>query len=105
MDRATELEPSRLLCGEPNDGILLGLNVCAFDTSPMRDDTVPFHLSEVSLQQCRAEIVPNSVFIYDLHRNRHAGQKQHAGCLERRVLDRDLDGLLGLSGRRRQYCC
>ena len=31
MDRATELEPPRLLCGEPNDGVLLGI-VSSFTT-------------------------------------------------------------------------
>ena len=96
MNGAAELEPTRPLRGKPNDSVLAGLEVRAFDPLCVRDDAVPFDLSQVSLQHNGAEVVPNVVLVRDRH---HDGQARHqcdAGGYECGVFDRHFDLLLGL---------
>src|SRR5690242_4765618 len=102
MDRAAELEPSRPLGGKPNDGVLPGIEIRAFDASSMRNDSVSFDLSQMALEHHGTKIVPNMVLVRDRHHDRHSGHQREAGGYKCRVLNRDLDLLLALPLRRGQ---
>ena len=65
MNRAAEFEPTWPLGGKPNHRILSRLEIGAFDSLSVRDDSISFHLGWVSLQYDGAEVVPNIVLVRD----------------------------------------
>jgi len=65
MNRAAEFEVPRPLGGKPNHRVLPGIEIGAFDSLSVRDDSISFHLGWVSLQYDGAEVVPNIVLVRD----------------------------------------
>src|SRR5690349_17985685 len=101
MDGAAKFEPPWPLRGKTNDGLLPWLEIGAFDASSVRNDSVSFDLSQVSLQHDGTKVVPDLILVHDRHHDRHAGHQRDAAGHEGGILDRHLHLLLGLTGRRR----